>query len=124
MGQSRREAEMEILRTPEERFAKLPGFTFAPHYFEDLSGYEGIRIHYVDEGPRGAQHVFLCLHGEPTWSYLYRKMIPVFAAAGNRGVALGFLGFWRADKPSGYGIFTLAFPPDLLPPLSHPLHPR
>ena len=61
---------MEILRTPEERFANLSGFAFAPHYVENLSGYEGIRIHYLDEGPEGAEQVFLCLHGEPTWSYL------------------------------------------------------
>ncbi len=78
---------MEILRTPEERFASLPRFSFAPHYLADLPGYEGIRIHYVDEGPQAAKQVFLCLHGEPTWSYLYRKMIPVFSAAGHRSVA-------------------------------------
>jgi haloalkane dehalogenase len=105
---------MEILRTPEERFAKLPGFTFAPHYLEDLLGYEGIRIHYVDEGPRDAQHVFLCLHGEPTWSYLYRKMIPVFTAAGNRAVALDFAGFGRSDKPVDESVYTFSFHRELL----------
>ena len=105
---------MEILRTPEERFAKLPGFTFAPHYFEDFSGYEGIRIHYVDEGPRDAQHVFLCLHGEPTWSYLYRKMIPVFTAAGNRAVALDFVGFGRSDKPADESFYTFTFHREVL----------
>jgi haloalkane dehalogenase len=89
---------MEILRTPEEHFASLPGFTFAPHYVDNLPGYEGIRIHYLDEGPQDAKQVFLCLHGEPTWSYLYRKMIPVFTVAGHRSVAPDFIGFGRSDK--------------------------
>ena len=70
---------MEILRTPDERFANLPGYPFAPHYVE----VDGLRIHYVDEGPRDAAPV-LMLHGEPSWSYLYRKMIPIIAAAGHR----------------------------------------
>jgi haloalkane dehalogenase len=89
---------MEILRTPEERFASLPGFAFAPHYVAHLPGFEGIRIHYLDEGPQAAKQVFLCLHGEPTWSYIYRKMIPVFSAAGHRSVAPDFIGFGRSDK--------------------------
>ncbi len=105
---------MEILRTPDERFAKLPGFPFAPLYSEDLTGYEGIRIHYVDEGPRDAKHVFLCLHGEPTWSYLYRKMIPVFTAAGNRAVALDFIGFGRSDKPADESVYTFTFHREML----------
>src|SRR5690242_1449197 len=88
----------EILRTPDSRFNHLPGFPFAPHYMEDLPGYQGIRVQYVDEGPNTAEHVFLCLHGEPTWSYLYRKMIPVFIAAGNRVIAPDFIGFGRSDK--------------------------
>ncbi len=100
---------MEILRTPEERFASLPGFAFAPHYAENLPGYEGIRIHYLDEGPQAAKQVFLCLHGEPTWSYLYRKMIPVFTAAGHRAVAPDFIGFGRSDKPVDDDIYTFAF---------------
>lgn len=89
----------EILRTPEERFENLPGFPYAPHYVEDLLGYNGLRMHYLDEGPADARHVFLCLHGEPTWSYLYRKMIPVFTAAGHRAVAPDLFGFGRSDKP-------------------------
>jgi pimeloyl-ACP methyl ester carboxylesterase len=100
---------MEILRTPEERFAGLPGFAFAPHYVENLSGYEGIRIHYLDEGPGDAKEVFLCLHGEPTWSYLYRKMIPVFTAAGYRAVAPDFIGFGRSDKPVDEAVYTFTF---------------
>ena len=65
---------MTILRTPEERFANLPGFDHEPRYLNDLHGYAGLRMHYVDEGPRDAE-VFLCLHGEPTWSFLYRRGI-------------------------------------------------
>ncbi|RMH01845.1 MAG: alpha/beta fold hydrolase [Chloroflexi bacterium] len=81
---------MEILRTPEERFANLPGFPFAPHYVE----IDGLRIHYVDEGQG---EVVLCLHGEPTWSYLYRKMIPILATR-YRVVVPDFIGFGRSDK--------------------------
>jgi len=87
------------VRTPDERFAKLPDFAYAPHYLDDLPGYEGLRLAYLDEGPRDARHTFLCLHGEPTWSFLYRKMIPVFVAAGGRVVAPDFYGFGRSDKP-------------------------
>jgi haloalkane dehalogenase len=85
---------METLRTPDDRFASLPGYSFAPHYLES----DGLRIHYVDEGPRQASPVLL-LHGEPSWSYLYRKMIPVITAAGHRAVAPDLVGFGRSDKP-------------------------
>jgi haloalkane dehalogenase len=85
---------MEALRTPDERFAKLPGYPFAPHYLE----VEGLRVHYVDEGPRTAAPVLL-LHGEPSWSFLYRKMIPIIVAAGHRAVAPDLIGFGRSDKP-------------------------
>lgn len=61
---------MTILRTPDARFARLPFFPFAPHHLDELRGYEAMRMHHVDEGPRDASAVFLCLHGEPTWSYL------------------------------------------------------
>jgi hypothetical protein len=77
----------DVLRTPDERFNELPDFPYAPNYRDDLKGYDGLRMHYVDEGPRDAENIFLCLHGEPTWSYLYRKMIPVFVSAGHRAVA-------------------------------------
>jgi haloalkane dehalogenase len=86
---------MEILRTPDERFAALPGFPWEPHYVE----VRGLRIHHVDEGPRDAQPV-LMLHGEPSWSYLYRKLIPVVTAAGHRAVAPDLVGFGRSDKPA------------------------
>ena len=85
---------METLRTPDDRFANLPGYPFAPHYVE----VDGLRIHYIDEGPRGAAPVLL-LHGEPSWSYLYRKMVPVLTAAGHRAVAPDLVGFGRSDKP-------------------------
>lgn len=94
------------LRTPDDRFDDLAGFPFPPNYVDDLRGYEGLRAHYLDLGPRDAERTFLCLHGEPTWSYLYRKMIPVFLESGARVVAPDFFGFGRSDKPiedSAYG---------------------
>jgi len=87
---------MQTLRTPDERFAGLPDYSFAPHYAE----FDGLRMHYIDEGPRDAQVTALCLHGQPSWSYLYRKMLPVFTAAGLRVVAPDWFGFGRSDKPS------------------------
>jgi haloalkane dehalogenase len=93
-----------VLRTPDERFAGLPGFDFAPHYVE----IDGYRVHYLDEGPRDADPVFL-LHGEPTWSYLYRKMIPVLVAAGHRCVVPDLVGFGRSDKPTSMDVHTYAF---------------
>lgn len=104
----------EALRSPEDRFQSLPGYDYAPHYIDDLEGYEDLRIHYVDEGPVQAAHTFLCLHGEPTWAYLYRKMIPVFNAAGHRAVAPDFLGFGRSDKPVADEIYTFTFHRTLL----------
>lgn len=96
---------MDALRTPEDRFADLADYPFAPHYVEDLPGYAGLRVHYVDEpgheprpGEGEGERTFLCLHGQPTWSYLYRRMIPVFAREG-RVVAPDWLGFGRSDKP-------------------------
>jgi len=86
---------MEILRTPDERFANLPGWPFPPRYLE----LGGLRMHYVDEGPRGGAPLLL-LHGEPSWSYLYRKMIPVFTDAGLRAIAPDLIGFGRSDKPA------------------------
>ena len=100
---------MNILRTPEARFSNLPGFAFAPHYIDDLPGYEGMRAHYLDEGPADAKEVFLCLHGEPAWSYLYRRMIPPFVAAGCRVIAPDFFGFGRSDKPEEDAAYTFDF---------------
>lgn len=97
---------MQILRTPDGRFANLPAFAFAPHYVEIPSG-DGarLRVHYVDEGPADADPV-LCLHGEPSWSFLYRRMIPVLVAAGHRVVAPDLVGFGRSDKPAERSDYT------------------
>ncbi len=100
---------MDSLRTPDERFAVLPAFPYEPHYIEDLEGYPELRLHYADEGPADADEVFLCLHGEPTWSYLYRKMIPVFQQASARVVAPDWFGFGRSDKPTDDAIYTHSF---------------
>jgi pimeloyl-ACP methyl ester carboxylesterase len=99
----------DVLRTPDERFTGLPDFPFAPHYLEDLKGYEGLRMHYLDEGPPDAEDIYLCLHGEPTWSFLYRKMIPEFTAAGKRVVALDYFGFGRSDKPLQDDVYQFDF---------------
>lgn len=99
---------MEALRTPDERFANLPGFGFAPRYIERLSDAVPLRLHYLDEGPRNAP-VALCLHGQPTWCYLYRRMIPAFLAAGMRVVAPDLLGFGRSDKPVDDSVYTFDF---------------
>jgi len=99
----------EVFRTPDERFRDLPGFPHPPRYISGLKGFEGLRMHYVDAGPDDAADVFLCLHGEPTWSYLYRRMIPVFTAAGHRAVAPDFFGFGRSDKPAAEAVYTFDF---------------
>jgi pimeloyl-ACP methyl ester carboxylesterase len=90
---------MEALRTPDERFGDLPGYRWSPNYLDDLPGLEGLRVHYLDEGPRDTAVTALCLHGNPSWAYLYRHMIPVFGAAGLRVVAPDLIGFGRSDKP-------------------------
>jgi haloalkane dehalogenase len=92
---------MELLRTPDERFENLTGYPFKPSYLtiNDRSEDVGIRIHYIDEGDSGAQPV-LMLHGEPSWSYLYRKMVSPFVQAGYRVVAPDLPGFGKSDKPA------------------------
>src|SRR5690349_13174478 len=90
---------MEVLRTPDERFRDLPGYRFEPRYVD----VGGLRMHYVDEG---AGATVLLLHGEPSWSYLYRKMIPVLAGAGLRAVAPDLIGFGRSDKPAARDDYT------------------
>ena len=104
---------MDALRTPPERFDHLPGFAAVAHGFAS-DATAGLRMAYVDEGPRDSTRVFLCLHGNPSWSYLYRKMIPVFAASGGRVVAPDLLGFGRSDKPVHEADHSFAFHRDSL----------
>jgi len=105
---------MQTLRTPDECFLSLPGFSFAPKYLEDLPSVSGIRVHYIDEGSANADAVWLCLHGEPTWCYLYRKMIPVFVEAGHRVIAPDLIGFGRSDKPTEESAYTFDFHREML----------
>lgn len=99
---------MQTLRTPDERFADLADYPFEPHYV-DVDDQDGgtLRVHYVDEGPRDG-HPILLMHGEPSWSYLYRKMIPGLVAAGHRCIAPDLVGFGRSDKPTEQSDYTYA----------------
>ena len=90
---------MEIFRTPDERFDALPGYDFEPHYTE----LDGLRMHHVDEG---SGDPIVCFHGEPTWAYLYRKMLPPLVAGGNRVICPDYAGFGRSDKPTERGWYT------------------
>ncbi|MBY8986641.1 MAG: alpha/beta fold hydrolase [Candidatus Lokiarchaeota archaeon] len=100
---------IDYLRTPEERFKNIPNFPYEPRYIENMKGYEDLRMAYYDEGPKDSNEVFLCLHGEPTWSFLYRKMIPIFLKGGYRVIAPDFFGFGRSDKPVKDEIYTFNF---------------
>ncbi|ALO47547.1 haloalkane dehalogenase [Pseudohongiella spirulinae] len=103
----------DVLRTPDVCFDKLPDFPFAPNYGE-LPGFEGIRVHYLDEGSVDSDDVVLCLHGQPTWSYLYRKMIPVFVQRGHRVLVPDLIGFGRSDKPVDESFYTFSRHRDML----------
>jgi len=100
---------MEVLRTPDDRFAALPDFPFAPHYVEVPGGEAGdrLRVHYLDEGPRDGK-VVLLMHGEPSWCFLYRKMIPTLVAAGLHCIAPDLVGFGRSDKPADRAAYSYA----------------
>jgi haloalkane dehalogenase len=100
---------MDVLRTPDERFANLPGWPFQPRYVE----INGLRMHFVDEGPREAAPV-LMLHGEPSWAYLYRKMIPIVVDAGFRAVVPDMFGFGRSDKPANQNDYSYQFHVDAI----------
>ncbi len=100
---------MEVLRTPDERFVNLPGYDFAPHYAQ----VNELRMHYVDEGQPAAAPVLL-LHGEPSWCYLYRKMIPILTAAGHRAVAPDLIGFGRSDKLAAREDYSYQFHVDTI----------
>ncbi|MCP9210404.1 haloalkane dehalogenase [Streptomyces sp. HD1123-B1] len=100
---------MNSLRTPDERFDDLPDYPFAPHYADVAAGDgsdEALRVHYVDDGDGSSGETVLLLHGEPSWSYLYRHMIPVLSAAGHRCVAPDLVGFGRSDKPAQRSDYT------------------
>jgi len=114
---------MEVLRTPDERFTNLAGYDFDPHYVE--VNYQGtrLRLHYVDEGPADAAPVLL-LHGEPSWAYLYRKMIPIITAAGHRAVAPDLAGFGRSDKPAARADYSYQFHMDTMTALVESLDLR
>ncbi|MGQ3115295.1 MAG: tRNA adenosine(34) deaminase TadA [Hydrogenophaga sp.] len=99
----------DALRTPDERFQNLPGYPWAPRYVSDLPALGGLRLHYLDEGPKDAPTTWLCLHGNPAWSYLYRHMIPVFLASGARVVAPDLIGFGRSDKPKKDGAHSFTW---------------
>ena len=97
---------MQFVRTPDERFEGLVGYPYGPHYVDVADGQGGrLRMHYVDEGQG---EIVLCLHGQPTWSYLYRKMIPLLTAAGYRVIAPDLIGFGKSDKPTDRGSYTYA----------------
>ena len=105
---------IDALRTPEDRFKDLSGWPFPPQYVENLPGYDGLRMHYVDEGSADAETTFLCIHGEPSWAYLFRKMIPAFTGAGHRAIAVDMFGFGRSDKPTDDNVYTYHFHRDAL----------
>jgi tRNA(adenine34) deaminase len=104
----------DALRTPEAAFANLPGYPWVPHYLSDLPSLAGLRMHYLDEGasPHAAQAhqtTYLCLHGNPAWSYLYRKMLPIFTTSGARVVAPDMVGFGKSDKPKKDSFHTFTW---------------
>ncbi|HBQ92493.1 MAG TPA: haloalkane dehalogenase, partial [Erythrobacter sp.] len=115
---------MQILRTPAERFAGIPDYPFAEHWFEvDLGDGLKARQHYVDEGPRDAPPVLL-FHGEPSWSFLYRKMIPPLVEAGFRVLAPDLIGFGKSDKPDDIAFYTYARHVDWLKQWRAAVEPR
>jgi haloalkane dehalogenase len=92
---------VDVFRTPEERFAGLPGYDFEPHYLD----VDGLRLHYMDEGTGGGSPV-VCFHGEPTWAYLYRKTVPSLVDGGHRVICPDYAGFGRSDKPTDRGWYS------------------
>ncbi len=98
----------DVLRTPQARFEALPGYPFAPRWLDEVAGFPGVRLHYLDERPaRAKPETVLCLHGHPTWSYLFRRMIPRFVDSGYRVVAPDLPGFGKSDKPTDESAFTV-----------------
>ena len=111
IGSSVRAQEIRpgVFRTPDERFKDLPGFDYSPHYVE----IDGYRVHYLDEGPRNGEPILL-IHGKPTWSFLYRNMIPVLVEAGYRCIVPDLIGFGRSDKPAAMETHTYQFHVDAM----------
>ncbi len=106
---------MDILRTPDERFENLPDYSFEPHYINVPAGDGGeLRVHYIDEAPAQAAPILL-MHGEPSWSFLYRKMIPILVAAGHRCVVPDLVGFGRSDKPASVDDYSYQRHMDWMP---------
>lgn len=99
----------DAMRTPDRSFDAVPDFPWTPKYLDTLPGYEGLRMARIDEGPEHAARVYLCLHGQPSWSFLYRHMIPEFLATGARVVAPDLFGFGRSDKPVEDATYTFGF---------------
>lgn len=97
---------MQVIRTPDERFVNLSDWSFMPHYTDVSCGGQSLRMAHYDEGDGQSTNTVLCMHGEPSWSYLYRKMIPVFTAAGHRVIAPDLIGFGRSDKPTEFTDYT------------------
>lgn len=97
---------MKVLRTPDSRFENLADYNFSPHYSEITAADDSaLRMHYLDEGPRDGE-IILCLHGQPSWSYLYRKMIPILVGAGFRVIVPDLIGFGKSDKPAHINDYT------------------
>ncbi len=97
---------MHVIKTPDHCFENLDGYDLAPHYFEvEAEDKSKLRVHYVDEGPRDGE-IILCMHGQPSWSFLYRKMIPILTASGYRVLAPDLIGFGRSDKPTHVDSYT------------------
>ena len=105
---------IDFLRTPDDAFNELADYPFTANYVDDLPGYEGLRAHYIDVDPKDSEHTYLCLHGQPAWSYLYRKMIPVFKKSGGRVIAPDFFGFGKSDKPTKESVYDFNFHRDYL----------
>lgn len=104
----------DALRTPDACFADIPDYPWPPHYVSDLPALQGLRMHYLDVGPHDASLTYLCLHGNPAWSYLYRKMIPVFTQAGCRVVAPDLMGFGKSDKPKRESVHSFSWHREVL----------
>ncbi|NJS14531.1 MAG: alpha/beta fold hydrolase [Sphingopyxis sp.] len=105
---------ISALRTPDAAFANIRDFDYPVSYADDLPGYIGLRMAWIDTGPADATRTFLCLHGEPSWSFLYRRMIPTFLESGARVVAPDLFGFGRSDKPVNQSDYSFTFHRDAL----------